>query len=91
MEGNAAQPLPASFGRQPAGPTYRRAEKRHEAEITLKPGPHTLQLLFGDKDHVPHSPPVLSHRIRVVVAEPQPREQLFHRTRKYKRTKRGTR
>ena len=31
-----------------------------EAEVTLKPGPHTLQLLFGDKDHVPHNPPVMS-------------------------------
>src|SRR6478735_3348178 len=40
-----------------------------EAEVTLKPGPHTLQLLFGDKDHVPHNPPVMSPRIRVVVAE----------------------
>ena len=39
--------------------------------MTLKPGPHTLQLLFGDKDHVPHTPPVMSPRIRVVVAEPQ--------------------
>ena len=27
-----------------------------EAEITLKPGEHTLQLLMGDKDHIPHSP-----------------------------------
>src|SRR3954449_8314547 len=31
-----------------------------EAEVTLKPGPHTLQLLFGDKDHVPHNPPIMS-------------------------------
>jgi len=38
-----------------------------EAEITLKPGPHTLQLLLGDKDHVPHSPPVMSARIHVNV------------------------
>ena len=45
-----------------------------EAEVTLKPGPHTLQLLFGDKDHVPHNPPVMSPRIRVVVAEPEPPE-----------------
>jgi hypothetical protein len=58
-----------------------------EAEITLKPGPHTLQLLFGDKDHVPHRPP----RIRVVVAEPQPPRATVPTTRKYKRTKRGTR
>jgi Domain of unknown function (DUF4399) len=62
-----------------------------EAEITLKPGPHTLQLLLGDKDHIPHSPPVMSPRIRVVVAEPQPPRATILPTRKYKRTKRSTR
>jgi hypothetical protein len=36
-----------------------------EAEITLSPGPHTLQLLFGDKDHIPHTPPVMSQRIHI--------------------------
>jgi hypothetical protein len=41
-----------------------------EAEITFKPGTHTLQLLFGDKDHIPHNPPLLSPRIRVVVVAP---------------------
>ncbi len=41
-----------------------------EAEVTLAPGPHTLQLLLADKNHVPHSPPVMSERIRVTVAEP---------------------
>ena len=40
-----------------------------EAEITLKSGTHTLQLLLGDKDHIPHNPPVVSPRIRVVVTE----------------------
>ncbi len=40
-----------------------------EAEIALKPGTHTLQLLLGDKDHIPHNPPVMSPRIRVVVTE----------------------
>lgn len=39
-----------------------------EGEITLSPGEHTLQLLFADKNHVPHSPPVMSPRIRVKVA-----------------------
>jgi len=38
-----------------------------EAEITLKPGQHTLQLLVGDKDHIPHTPPVMSQRIKVNV------------------------
>jgi hypothetical protein len=40
-----------------------------EAEVTLDPGTHTLQLLLGDKDHVPHNPPVMSPRIQVVVTE----------------------
>ena len=43
-----------------------------EAEVSLTPGEHTLQLLFGDKDHVPHSPPLSSPRIRVRVAEEAP-------------------
>jgi uncharacterized protein DUF4399 len=40
-----------------------------EAQVTLKPGPHTLQLLLGDKDHIPHSPPVMSPRIRVIASD----------------------
>jgi hypothetical protein len=43
-----------------------------EAEVTLSPGPHTLQLLFGDKNHIPHSPPVMSERIRVTAADNPP-------------------
>jgi hypothetical protein len=34
-----------------------------EAEVTLSPGKHTLQLVLGDKAHIPHSPPVMSQRI----------------------------
>jgi hypothetical protein len=40
-----------------------------EAEVTLTPGDHTLQLLLGDKDHIPHMPPVMSNPIRVKVVE----------------------
>jgi hypothetical protein len=40
-----------------------------EAEVTLTPGEHSLQLLLGDKDHIPHNPPVLSDRLRVKVVE----------------------
>src|ERR1700722_8860993 len=36
-----------------------------EAAVTLPPGDHTLQLLFGDKDHIPHNPPLFSQRITV--------------------------
>lgn len=42
-----------------------------EVELNLPPGPHTLQLLLGGKDHAPHSPPVKSERIHVTVAEPR--------------------
>lgn len=38
-----------------------------EAEITLSPGPHTLQLLLGNHLHVPHDPPVMSPKITVIV------------------------
>ncbi len=40
-----------------------------EAEINLTPGDHTLQLVFADKNHVPHSPPLTSDRIKVKVAD----------------------
>lgn len=38
-----------------------------ETELTLPPGEHTLQLLLGDHEHVPHDPPVMSERIKVRV------------------------
>lgn len=38
-----------------------------EARIELPPGKHTLQLLLGDKDHVPHDPPVYSKKITITV------------------------
>ncbi|MDG1579553.1 DUF4399 domain-containing protein [Pseudomonas sp. GOM6] len=38
-----------------------------ETELTLPPGPHTLQLLIGDKHHVPMEPPVISEKISITV------------------------
>jgi hypothetical protein len=38
-----------------------------EAVIELPPGKHTLQLLMGDADHVPHDPPLMSKRITIYV------------------------
>ena len=49
------------------------AQHRHfgggqtEAVIDLPPGRHTLQLVLGDKDHIPHDPPLISKRITVTV------------------------
>lgn len=38
-----------------------------EAELSLTPGVHTLQLILGDKAHVPHNPPVVSKQITITV------------------------
>jgi len=59
---NLAAPLPASdkllhFGK---GQT--------ETELTLTPGKHTLQLVLGDQNHVPHDPAVISKKITITVA-----------------------
>ena len=39
------------------------------AEVTLTPGEHTLQLLVGDYQHVPHNPPIMSNVVRVYVSD----------------------
>jgi hypothetical protein len=57
------QPIPADFTHLHFG------AGQTEAEVSLPPGEHTLQLLLGDSGHVPHSPPVMSERIRVRVAD----------------------
>ena len=43
-----------------------------EAEITLAPGDHTLQLLLGDHEHLPHDPPIFSKVIHIHVADAAP-------------------
>ena len=57
------QPIPNDFNHLHFG------AGQSEAEVTLTPGKHTLQLLLGDKDHIPHTPPVFSERITVNVAD----------------------
>ncbi len=37
-----------------------------ETTIELPPGKHTLQLLMGDENHIPHNPPVYSKKITVI-------------------------
>jgi len=38
-----------------------------EAMIKLGKGKHTLQLILGDRFHVPHNPPVVSKKITITV------------------------
>ena len=38
-----------------------------ETVLNLKPGKHTLQLVFADWIHIPHDPPVISKKITIMV------------------------
>ena len=38
-----------------------------EVTVDLDSGEHTLQLVLGDHNHVPHNPPVTSERITITV------------------------
>lgn len=40
-----------------------------ETTLELAPGSHTLQLLLGDGNHVPHQPPLASDIITITVSE----------------------
>lgn len=52
----------------PADDHYKHYGKgQSEASITLPPGQHTLQLVLGDHNHIPHNPPVVSEVVTVTV------------------------
>ena len=38
-----------------------------QTTLELAPGEHTLQLLVGDHQHIPHEPPVISEEITIMV------------------------
>lgn len=40
-----------------------------ETTLELAPGKHTLQLVLGDKSHIPHNPPVVSDKITITVTK----------------------
>lgn len=38
-----------------------------ETQLSLSPGKHTLQLVLGNHHHIPHSSPVISKKITILV------------------------
>jgi hypothetical protein len=40
-----------------------------ETSIELTPGKHTLQLVLGDQNHIPHNPPIVSKKITITVTQ----------------------
>lgn len=55
------QPIPADYNNVHLG------NGQTEVVVTLPKGKHTLQLVLGDQNHVPHDPPVMSRKITVYV------------------------
>lgn len=57
------QPIPADANHVHFG------KGQTETTLALAPGNHTLQLLLGDGNHVPHQPPLASDIITITVSE----------------------
>jgi hypothetical protein len=55
------QPIPSDFNHLHFG------AGQTEAEVTLPEGDHTLQLVLGDKNHIPNTIPLISERIKIHV------------------------
>ena len=55
------QPIPSDAGHRHFG------KGQTETAIELEPGQHTLQLVLGDGNHIPHNPPVISEIITITV------------------------
>ena len=52
----------------PASPQHVHYGKgQTEATVALEPGEHTLQLVLGDGNHVPHQPPIMSKVVTITV------------------------
>lgn len=61
-------PLPSMNAPVPADEHYRHyGGGQTQTTIELSQGAHTLQLLLGDLNHIPHFPPVISSRITINV------------------------
>jgi len=60
--------LPASDRPIPADENHRHfGGGQTQVDLELSPGRHTLQLMLGDHNHVPHDPPVASKTIEITV------------------------
>ena len=61
-------PLPDLSMPVPANKQYLHFGKgQDKTMITLEPGKHKLQMILGDGNHIPHSPPIYSEIIEIEV------------------------
>ena len=62
------QKLEDPMASMPANEKYRHfGAGQTETSVTLAPGKHTLQLVLGDHNHIPHNPLVASDVITITV------------------------
>lgn len=59
--GDPSAPLPSDANHLHFG------KGQTETAVELPPGQHTLQLVLGDANHIPHDPPVMSAAITITV------------------------
>ncbi len=58
---NPDQPIPSDAAHRHFG------KGQTETRLELEPGRHTLQLVLGDGNHIPHNPPVMSAIVTITV------------------------
>lgn len=56
-------------GKPMGNPPIHFGKGQTQTTLTLEPGTHTLQLIVGDKLHIPHNPPIVSEMITIEVKE----------------------
>jgi len=56
-------------GKPMGNPPLHFGKGQTQTTLTLEPGKHTLQLIMGDKLHIPHNPPITSDVITIEVKE----------------------
>jgi len=56
-------------GKPMGNPPLHFGKGQTQTTLTLEPGTHTLQLIMGDKLHIPHNPPIVSKLITIEVKE----------------------
>lgn len=56
-----------SAGKPMGSPPIHFGAGQTQTTLTLEPGTHTLQLIMGDKLHIPHEPPIVSSVVTVTV------------------------
>jgi hypothetical protein len=79
------QPIPNDFNHLHFG------AGQSEATVELPLGKHTLQLLLGDANHIPHNPAVMSKPIEVTVVSKEQEARRKTRIRRHHRDQNRTR